>query len=117
MKTEAEQLAAVRELIAEANWERSFAALSDIYDGLENVPAKLLDDTWQFELDFADYLLSLTLDGEKVLLVRHPDQGLPDYGEPIHKIGSPHDFALSQLQIAQRDMKEAGWVRVIRCPA
>ena len=49
----------MREQMAEAGMERGLGTLADFYDGLENIPAELLDRQWEFERTWANNLLSL----------------------------------------------------------
>ena len=47
-----------QEKIARMQFERGVRYLADFYDGLENIPAELLDRQWDFELAHAEYALS-----------------------------------------------------------
>ena len=46
------------EWVAGRNFERGLSTLADFYEGLENIPAELLDKQWNFEVDFAKQILS-----------------------------------------------------------
>ena len=97
----------VKELVvqlAEASFERGLRTLEDFYEGLENIPAELLCKQWAFEMNFAEYLVSLNPDLALIDRSGKMPQALENYGEL-----SPIDVEVK----TRYSFVSSGWKHVI----
>lgn len=96
----------VREKIAQLGVERGLGVLADFYEGLKNIPVELLDQQWEVELAFADYLLSIP-----DLLIKAKDQTLPP--EPKFYADWGGESGKEGYGSCQQDMLNAGFEKVV----
>jgi len=81
----------VREDIAAMMFERGLGTLAAFYEGLENVPAELLDRQWKVELGYADYYLS-----HPRIAILAEDQSEPDILQRDRDTLDPEDYQYAQ---------------------
>ena len=93
--------------VAAASFERGVGYLADFYDGIENIPAELLDKQWDFEIHFAEYQLN-----DPDLALIDTDQTAPC--TELHENSPPNKGMITQDYLnGRKSIIDAGFKKVI----